>query len=156
MSKSLKQWLNEYGVSHKNPTNKAIHWVAVPTIYFTVLAMLWSIPVPWDGALLPWLNWGSLAMLPVFVFYWRLSLSLAIGMLVMTLLMCAALLGYQTWVEFPLFYSAAIVFVIAWIFQFIGHEIEGKKPSFFKDLQFLLIGPLWVMHFLYRRWHWPV
>ena len=43
-----------------------------------------------------------------------------------------------------------MVFVLAWIGQFIGHLIEGKRPSFFKDLQFLLIGPAWLMAFVYR------
>jgi uncharacterized membrane protein YGL010W len=46
---------------------------------------------------------------------------------------------------------AGALFVFAWVFQFAGHEVEGKKPSFFKDLQFLLIGPAWLMHFLFRR-----
>jgi uncharacterized membrane protein YGL010W len=43
------------------------------------------------------------------------------------------------------------LFIVAWIFQFIGHKIEGKKPSFFKDLQFLLIGPAWLLSFIYQK-----
>ena len=46
-----------------------------------------------------------------------------------------------------------IIFIIAWIGQFIGHKIEGKKPSFFQDIQFLLIGPAWLIGFIYRRFN---
>ncbi|GAA5214853.1 DUF962 domain-containing protein [Corallincola platygyrae] len=156
MNKSLRQWLNEYGVSHTNPTNKLIHWMAVPTIYFTVVALLWAIPTPWDRLAMPWLNWATLAMVPVMFFYWRLSGPLALGMALITVLMFGVVVAYEAAFSFPIAYTALIIFVVAWIFQFIGHEIEGKKPSFFKDVQFLLIGPLWVMHFLYRRFHLPV
>jgi uncharacterized membrane protein YGL010W len=45
----------------------------------------------------------------------------------------------------PLFYTSLLIFVVAWVGQFYGHHIEGKKPSFLKDLQFLLIGPAWVL-----------
>ena len=54
----------------------------------------------------------------------------------------------------PLWLIGIAVFVGAWIGQFIGHKIEGKKPSFFKDVQFLLIGPAWLMAFIYRRAGW--
>ena len=46
---------------------------------------------------------------------------------------------------------AAAVFIVAWIGQFIGHAIEGRKPSFFEDVKFLLVGPAWLLHFIYRR-----
>jgi uncharacterized membrane protein YGL010W len=156
MSKSLQQWLDEYGVSHQNPTNKKIHWIAVPIIYFTVVALLWCLPTPWSRESYLGLNWALLALIPTMLFYARLSLPLMIGMLLISVLMCGLLIAYLAFVPFPLAYTAIIIFIVAWIFQFIGHHIEGKKPSFFKDLQFLLIGPLWVMHFLYRRWHWKV
>jgi uncharacterized membrane protein YGL010W len=48
------------------------------------------------------------------------------------------------------------VFAIAWLGQFIGHKVEGAKPSFFKDLQFLLIGPLWLLSYVYQRLHWDL
>ena len=43
------------------------------------------------------------------------------------------------------------VFVLAWIGQFVGHMIEGRKPSFFEDVKFLLVGPAWLLGFIYRR-----
>ena len=54
-------------------------------------------------------------------------------------------------VSVPLWRFCTAVFVLAWIGQFIGHKIEGKKPSFMKDLQFLLVGPMWLMHFVYKK-----
>jgi len=54
----------------------------------------------------------------------------------------------------PLWQLALGVFVIAWILQFIGHAVEGKRPSFFTDVRFLLIGPAWLLAFLYRALGW--
>ncbi|HVO90499.1 MAG TPA: Mpo1-like protein [Casimicrobiaceae bacterium] len=81
------------------------------------------------------------------VFYAWLSPALAIGMLAVCALFLypIVLLGANTWI------AAAIVFVGAWVGQFIGHAIEGRKPSFSEDLKFLLIGPLWLLADLYRR-----
>jgi uncharacterized membrane protein YGL010W len=54
-------------------------------------------------------------------------------------------------ISIDLWAISLIIFALAWIFQFVGHKIEGKKPSFFKDVQFLLIGPAWLMHFVYKK-----
>lgn len=54
-------------------------------------------------------------------------------------------LGKQAWILY------LGVFVITWIFQLIGHKIEGKKPSFLKDIQFLLIGPIWLLGFILKK-----
>ena len=128
--KTMNQWFDEYSESHQNKTNKAIHWVCVPTILFFFFFILAHF-----SALLT-----SLFLLLSFVFYARLDLVLAVAM--------AALLVVMAWLIYTLpvgvgFYIG--LFVLAWIGQFYGHKIEGKKPSFFKDLQFLLIGPVWCM-----------
>ena len=82
------------------------------------------------------------------IYYFSLSVSLGFGMVVMFGAMLAALSALPQ----DLMLKASIaVFGVAWIGQFIGHKIEGKKPSFFDDLRFLLIGPLFVLGFLYRR-----
>ncbi|HEY8568629.1 DUF962 domain-containing protein [Microbulbifer sp.] len=148
--RSAEQWFSEYGESHQNPTNKAIHWVAVPLIYLTVVGLLWSIPQPQWMAQLSWLNWAVVAMVPTILFYLLMSLPLALGMLgisALCLWVCSAL---QAAGQSVLWWSVG-VFVVMWVFQFIGHHVEGKKPSFFKDIQFLLIGPAWVIAFLYRK-----
>ena len=128
--KTMNQWFDEYSESHQNKTNKAIHWVCVPTILFSIIGILAHF-----SALLT-----TLLLLLSFVFYARLDLLLAVAM--------AALLVVMAWLIYTLpvgvgFYIG--LFVLAWIGQFYGHKIEGKKPSFFKDLQFLLIGPVWCM-----------
>lgn len=154
--KTAQAWFDEYGDSHRNPTNKLIHWICVPLIFFSTIGLLWSIPRgPLAGVLPggwePLLNWGTLGMLVAVAFYARLSLRLLPGML----LLCGAivwgnLLVAQSGVA-PLWLVSVIVFAVSWAVQIVGHQIEGKKPSFLKDVQFLLIGPAWLVHFLYRR-----
>ena len=87
-------------------------------------------------------------------YYVRLSPQLAVGMLLVWLLMAGMLRFVGSYAPLPLWAVCLIIFVLAWIGQFWGHKVEGKKPSFLKDLQFLLIGPLWLLHFIYRRLGW--
>ena len=147
--RSVDAWLDEYGESHRNPTNKIIHWICVPLIVWSLTALLWSIPSPLTG-----LNWAVLVVVLAQVWYVALSPRLSIG-IGLFLVICLALNhGLETALAVPLWQLALSVFVFAWIGQFIGHHIEGKKPSFFKDLQFLLVGPAWLMGFVYRRAGW--
>jgi uncharacterized membrane protein YGL010W len=85
------------------------------------------------------------------IWYFRLSVSLGLGMVVVSVAMVAGCVFVAEWVPFPLWQTSLAVFSVAWVFQFIGHKIEGKKPSFLKDIQFLLVGPMWLMHFVYKR-----
>ena len=152
---SLQALLSEYGESHQNPTNKLVHWVCVPLIMFSLLGLLWSIPVPASIARLsPWLNWGILVMTLSLLYYLRLSGRLTLGMVLVWAIMAAVLRIVAAQAPLPLWFICLIIFVVAWIGQFWGHKVEGKKPSFLKDLQFLLIGPLWLLHFGYRRLGW--
>lgn len=149
--RDIHQWLAEYGVSHQNPTNKAIHWICVPLIYFCVLGLLWSVEVP--DNLIPTSRGivAKVAVTLVAVFYARLSLSLMFGMLAFSV----ACLAVAYWVDlhapWPLWVICLVLFVLAWLGQFYGHKVEGKKPSFLEDLQFLMIGPAWLMSSLYQR-----
>lgn len=153
--RKVDQLLSEYGESHKNKTNKLIHWICVPAIFFVIIGLLWSIPTPtvFEQFNFP-VNFGSMAMLIALVYYRSLSSSLTLGMIFIG----AGIVGgnfYLDKLETPLWLISTVVFVIAWILQFIGHGIEGKKPSFLKDLQFLLIGPLWLLHFIYKKFEIP-
>ncbi|NDY95924.1 DUF962 domain-containing protein [Wenzhouxiangella limi] len=147
--RSADSWFDEYGESHQNPTNKLIHWICVPLIFWSVIALVWSIPAPVE-----WLNWAVLAALLVQIWYVALSPRLSIGVGLFMLLSLALCWFLETRLTAPLWAVALVVFVGAWIGQFVGHQIEGKKPSFFKDLAFLLIGPAWLMGFVYRRLGW--
>ncbi|ELV8717359.1 DUF962 domain-containing protein [Vibrio vulnificus] len=139
--RSLEQWLDAYGESHQNSTNQKIHTFAVPGIFFSIVALIWSLP----SLPLPVLslNWVWVAALPVWWFYYRLSLSVFLMMLGYTLASIALAWSVEL-LGLPLAEMAVGLFAVLWIFQFVGHKIEGKKPSFFEDLKFLLIGPVWV------------
>ena len=130
--------LAKYSESHVNHTNEIIHFVCVPAIVFTLLGIVW------------WIH--PLAALAVTIaalaYYVKLSPPFAVGMVVMAGLMLGLLSLMPSQAVLPL---SLAIFVLAWIGQFIGHMIEGKKPSFLDDLRFLLIGPLFVLSFLYRR-----
>ena len=143
--------LAEYSESHQNPTNKTIHWIAVPVIAWSVIALLWALPIPAMFRATPYLNWATIVCALAVVYYLTLSVPLAIGMAAFSALAIAIIRLVEKNVGVNLEWIAGALFVFAWVFQFAGHEVEGRKPSFFKDLQFLLIGPAWLMHFLYRR-----
>ena len=149
--RSIELWLEEYGESHQHPTNKLIHWICVPAIVFSVVGLLWYLPVPAAfGEVSAAMNWAVLFTMAAIVYYFILSVPLGLGaslVLAGLLLLAHALDGLAT----PLWAISLVIFVLAWIGQFIGHRIEGRKPSFFKDLQFLMIGPLWLLAAAYRR-----
>jgi len=152
--KTVQQWFDEYGESHQNHTNKLIHWICVPLIFFSLVGLLSEIPAEGLNASFapgwqPYVHAGTLAIVIALLFYLRLSPLLALGMIVITGIMLYAI-KWMNIQELPVGWISLTVFVLAWIGQFIGHKIEGKKPSFFKDVQFLLIGPIWLLGFMYR------
>jgi uncharacterized membrane protein YGL010W len=149
----VQSWLDEYGESHRNRVNKTIHWICVPLILISLIGLLWSIPVPHVFAeTSPLLNWGVLLLIAALLYYYMLAWRLALGMTAVTLVIITIIYGVSQSAA-SLWMVSLGVFVIAWIGQFIGHKVEGRKPSFFKDVQFLLIGPLWLLAFLYRGLH---
>ncbi|MBK7871358.1 MAG: DUF962 domain-containing protein [Saprospiraceae bacterium] len=147
------QWfLDKYGESHQNATNKLIHWVCVPSIMFSLLGLIYAIPFPVERSL--FMNWAAVFLVFALLFYLRLSIPMFLGFIVVVGLM---LLGNNAIFEAvgrnggQLALISLIIFAVAWVGQFIGHKIEGKKPSFFEDVQFLLIGPAWLLHFIYKK-----
>ena len=136
-TRNVDRLLERYGEFHRNPANKAIHWVCVPLIVWSVLGALWTVS--------PLAVYAAIGVMTVF--YLWLSLPLAFGMLGLMALMVwpLTLLGSHA-----LIVSIA-VFVAAWIGQFIGHILEGRKPAFLEDVRSLLIGPAWLLADLYRR-----
>ncbi len=148
-ARRVDRLLSEYGASHRHSANKRLHWICVPIIVWCALALLWTLPFPEQRH--AWLNWATLVALASLFYYSRLSLPLAAGAALLLVAMLLAVYAVATAAPGPLWLWALVLFVLAWIGQFIGHHIEGKRPSFFKDLQFLLIGPLWLLAHLYRR-----
>jgi len=149
--RTVEQWFGEYGESHSNPRNELLHIICVPAIVLTVIGFIWSIPVPAAfSEISPWLNWATIVIALAIAYYFTLSMSLGIGAAI-SLVILALLVRFLDTLPWPLWLTSLVIFVVAWIGQFVGHAIEGKRPSFFKDLQFLLIGPLWLLGHLYRR-----
>ena len=170
--KNIQDWFSEYGESHQNKTNKLIHWICIPLIFWSIIALLSLIP---DTLLNvfnnPFINdlihWGTFVIFLGLLFYLRLSISIFLGMLVFSILVLLDVYltvylfeAHKYWGLFKslemdgdlfLLILSIIVFIGSWILQFIGHKIEGKKPSFLKDIQFLLIGPAWLLGFIYKK-----
>ena len=150
--KTIDSLLQTYGESHMNTTNKLIHWVCVPAIMFSLLALLFAIPFFIERT---WFaNWAMVFLILAWIYYMRLSVIMMIGFIVIGLIMLLGIYGLYAYAGYDagrLAIYALIIFVIAWIGQFIGHKIEGKKPSFLQDVQFLLIGPAWLMQFLFKK-----
>lgn len=150
--KDIQWFLDKYGESHQNSTNKLFHWFCVPAIMFSLVGLLKCIPflVTRDF----FLNWAAVLLLGALIYYLRLSIPMFLGFVVIGFLL---LWGNQqillkmdgSYGGLALF--SLILFVVAWIGQFIGHKIEGKKPSFLEDIQFLLIGPAWLLHFIFKK-----
>ena len=90
-------------------------------------------------------------MAAALVFYFRLSPALSAGMFFFMAMCNSVIVALEILAPWPVGNIFAVAFVLAWLGQFIGHLIEGKKPSFFKDLMFLLIGPAWLMSFVYKK-----
>lgn len=148
--KTIQQWLDEYGESHQDHTNKTIHWICVPSIFFSIIGLLYGIKLPFaiQGVSV---NVAMLVLALVTIYYISLSKTLWVGLLLFAILclwLCS-LIEKAGFMQLWLF--SIIVFVVAWVGQFYGHKIEGKKPSFLKDIQFLMIGPAWLMSFIYKK-----
>lgn len=154
--RKIDKLLAEYGESHQNETNKAIHWICVPLIFFSIVGLIWSIPHHSLNALIPitptaFVNWATLILLLVLIYYLSLSFSLFVGMFIVAAICLGICYYLERIVPMPLWVICLIIFFVAWIGQFYGHKVEGKKPSFLKDIQFLLIGPAWLMHFILKK-----
>lgn len=136
--------LHHYGLSHVHPTNERIHMVAIPAIMLSLTGLMFAL----HPALA--LVFFAASM----VYYARLSWRFTGCMLLISSVMLAVVDALDA--RGVLVPVSVLVFVVAWIFQFIGHRIEGKKPSFFEDIQYLWVGPLFVLSkgFLRLGVHW--
>jgi uncharacterized membrane protein YGL010W len=148
--RTMQDWLDSYSGDHRHPTNQLLHWICVPLIVWSVIALLWTLPVP--SAYLKPGAWAVFAMVLAFGWYWKHSHRLG-GALLIALALLALLTHwiYRQTGAADLRWLALAVFAVAWIGQFIGHRIEGRRPSFLTDLSYLLVGPAWLMEKLLRK-----
>ena len=147
--RTIEKLLAQYSESHKNKTNIIIHGIAVPSIFFVTFGLIWSIPVP-DFIAMFGITWAHIVALPVLFYYFKLSGPIGAAMTLFTIA-CFGGVKLLVYLQISVWQFCLALFVVMWILQFIGHVIEGKKPSFFDDLRFLLVGPAWWwMHWLKR------
>ena len=151
--KPVERLLGEYAADHQHPFNRRIHTLCVPAIAVSLLGLLASLPVPGSlRAMAPAANWALFLLAGALAWYLWLSPRLAAGMAIaaaLAMLLVAALSRLPG----PLWLSSGVLFLLAWAGQFAGHAAEDRRPSFLRDLRFLLIGPLWLLAELYRRLH---
>lgn len=147
---TIHQWLDQYAESHQNPLNILIHWWCVPIIFWSISGFLFLVTLPVVG------NLAIPVLVVLTIYYLRITRLLWLGLLLfatvgvyLNFLLFSRIGFMSVWVYLTLF-------VIAWILQFYGHYKEGKKPSFLKDLQFLMIGPAWLMAKIYKRMKLPI
>lgn len=145
---------DRYAESHQNPVNEVIHWFCVPLIIFSLLGLVWSVPFPhlaFLGRYNGFLNWASFLIAFSGYYYYRLSPVLSYMMILIVFAMALVVVQMEKWALAggpSIWMVCGVIFVLAWIGQFIGHKIEGKKPSFLEDVKFLLVGPIWLLHFI--------
>lgn len=155
----VDQYFDQYAESHQNPTNKMVHWVCVPLIVFSLLGLVWSIPFPYLkflGQYNGYFNWASFLIAFSIFYYYKLSPILSYIMLLIVFGFSYLIIELDLWQKAggPAVWQVSLaIFVLSWIGQFIGHKIEGKKPSFLDDIKFLLIGPIWLVHFILKRFN---
>lgn len=127
----LNEYLDEYAESHQNQLNIKIHNICVPAIMWSLLGLLFCFHLAEAIALA--------ALLFYLIRFKNMRIVAAMAML-------SGLMLYSFGFVPELLKVSGVVFIVSWIGQFYGHKVEGKKPSFLKDLQFLLIGPVWVIY----------
>lgn len=151
----IENWLERYGNSHSDLQFQAIYWLSVPLLVLATVGMLWSLPVPDEfRQISPILNWGSAFLMAAVVYYFIISMSLAIGMLPFILGVALS----QIWLletSWSLARVSASLFVVSLIGLFLGHMKGGGIRAVVQDIQFLMIAPMWLLSNLYRRFGIP-
>jgi uncharacterized membrane protein YGL010W len=148
--RSLADWFADYDADHRHPLNRRLHALCVPAIVWAVIALAWTVPVP-----AAWFKPGAVAVLAMFLaflWYYRRSRPLGLAMLAAFVLLALVSVALEAVLGVAgLRWLALAIFALAWVGQFLGHAAEGRRPSFFTDLSYLLVGPAWLMAKLLRR-----
>jgi uncharacterized membrane protein YGL010W len=150
------RWLTDYGDSHTDIRNPGIYWLSVPILVLGTVGILWSLPVPEAFARIsPVLNWGSVFLVAAVVYYFIISIPLAIGMLPFV----AGIAAVQLWLEdtsWSLIGISSVMFVISVAGLYLGHYKNGGFRAVFSDIHHMMIGPAWLLANLYRRLGIPI
>jgi len=152
---TIQDWFDKYGEHHTNPINKTIHWICVPAIFFSLIGLLSLISLDLGSELMPYylneqLHMGTLLIIFGLIFFSRLSWPITVGMAIVSFLILKGVTNMHR-IDLNVLNVNLWIFGIAWVGQYIGHKIEGAKPSFFDDIKFLMIGPAWLLSFIYKQ-----
>jgi hypothetical protein len=150
----IDNWLARYEQSHQRLSKPVAYWFAVPMFVVGITGLLWALPVPAEFRdISPLLNWGSSFLMVTAVYYFIISLSLAIGLLPLLL----GLAGVQMWLldsGFPAI-SISTSLVVAGVSGFmLSHG--GSLRRVIEDLQLVMIGPAWALSVVYKRFGIPI
>ena len=155
--RAIDIYFAKYAESHQNKTNEAIHFICIPLIVFSLVGLVWAIPFPYLKFLGTYngvFNWASFLIAFSIYYYLKLSPVLSYLMLFVLFGFSYIIIQLEQWHKTggpALWLVCLVIFFISWIGQFIGHKIEGKKPSFLDDIKFLLIGPIYLLHLILKR-----
>ena len=151
----IDNWLERYEQSHQDLTNPIVYWAAVPMVVLGTVGLLWSLPVPVQFVeISPLLNWGSAFLMATAIYYFIISLSLAIGMLPFLL----GLAAVQLWLtdsQWPAFGTSIALLVAGTVGLWLGRRGPGVMRAVLRDFQLIMIGPLWLLSVMYKRFRMP-
>lgn len=144
-------WLQQYEQTHQDMTYPTVYWAAVPMVVLGTVGILWTLPIPDEFfEISPLLNWGTVFLMATAVYYFIISVSLAIGMLPFLL----GIAGIQSWLASSAFSPLRVsigLLVAGIIGLWMGHRNQGSLRPVLRDLQLMMIGPAWLLSVLYRR-----
>jgi uncharacterized membrane protein YGL010W len=144
-------WLERYSRHHRHRLNRVLHAAAVPLAVIGLTGLLWSLPAPAAfGDISPALNWGTAFLLAAVVYYFILSIPLAIGLLPFVLAI-TGILGRLEGLAPALWQTSLALFLAALVLQAVGHLLEGGRLRVLEDLHYLMLGPVWMMAGAFRR-----
>jgi len=145
------KWLSDYGESHQEIKLGPVYWVAVLTLVIGTVGMFWSLPIPAEFARIsPVLNWGSALLMATVVYYFIISMPLAIGMLPFIF----GIAAIQIWlVESPwnIMQVSSGLFALSLVGLYLGHRGGGGIQAVLRDIQLMMIAPVWLLSNLYRK-----
>ncbi len=144
-------WLTNFGAHRQDVTSPALYWVSMIALLLGFVGLLWSIPVPRAfDEISPFLNWGTAFLIATLVYYFIISVSLALGM-VPFILGIAAIETWLVTLPTPVGYVASILVGISISGLCFGHYMNKGVRAVLRDVQLLMIAPIWLLSNLYKK-----
>ena len=151
----IDNWLDRYEREHQDLTNPLVYWAAVPMVVLGIVGLFWYLPVPDEfRQISPFLNWGSAFLMATAIYYFIISLSLAIGMLPFLL----GLSAIQVWLAqspYPQLGVSVGLLVAGTVGLWLGRRGPGSLRGVLQDFHLVMIGPVWLLSVVYKRFRVP-